>query len=58
MKDVVYLNGLTSVESYLDAGGKLENLYIWKLHLDDIKAIQEHAFFTKHKRDLVIPFSV
>jgi hypothetical protein len=58
MKDVVYVNGFLSVESYLDAWGSLEDLYIWKLHLDDIKAIKEHNFFTKHKKDIVIPFSI
>jgi hypothetical protein len=28
MKDVVYVNGFLSVESYLDTGGSLEDLYI------------------------------
>lgn len=58
MKDVVYVNGFLSVESYLDTGWSLEDLYIWKLHLDDIKTIKGHDFFTKHKKDRVIPFSV
>jgi alpha-L-glutamate ligase-like protein len=57
MKDVVYVNGFLSVESYLDTGGSLEDLYIWKLHLDDIQTIKGHDFFTKHKKDIVIPFS-
>lgn len=57
MKDVVYVNWYLSVEAYLDIWWSLEDLYIWKLHLDDIHTIKEHNFFTKHKKDLVIPFS-
>lgn len=57
MKDVVYVNGYLSVESYLWNGWSLESLYIWKLHLDDLELLQDHEFFTKHKKDLVIPFS-
>jgi alpha-L-glutamate ligase-like protein len=57
MKDVVYVNGFLSVEAYLTAWGSLEDLYIWKLHIDDIETIKWHSFFTKHKKDVVIPFS-
>lgn len=57
MKDVVYVNGYFSVESYLWKGGSLESLYLWKLHIDDLNMVKEHEFFTQHRRDLVIPFS-
>jgi hypothetical protein len=56
MKDVVYVNWFLSVEAYLDNGGSLADLYIWKIHLDDIETIRDHEFFTKHKKDIVIPF--
>ncbi len=57
MKDVVYVNGLISVQSYLQAWGKLEDIYLWKLHLEDIQKIKEAPFFTQHKKDILIPFS-
>lgn len=56
MKDVVYVNGFLSVEAYIDNGWRLADLYIWKIHLDDIEIIKQHDFFIKHKKDVVIPF--
>lgn len=57
MKDVVYTNGLISVQNYINAGWKLEDLYIWKLHREDIEYIKNASFFTGHKKDILIPFS-
>ena len=57
MKDVVYVNGFYSVEQYLDSGGTLESLYLWKLHLDDLEIVKSNDFFTKHKKEIIIPFS-
>ncbi len=57
MKDVVYVNGFYSVTDYLDKGGSLKDLYIWKVHLDDLALISWDTSFTKHKKDVVIPFS-
>ncbi len=57
MKDVVYVNGFLSVDSYLTGWGSLESLYIGKLHIDDLEIIKEHPFYSAHKKDIVIPFS-
>ncbi|MDA9129430.1 flavohemoglobin expression-modulating QEGLA motif protein, partial [Candidatus Gracilibacteria bacterium] len=58
MKDVVYTNGYFSVTDYIEAGGSLQDLYIGKIHLDDLAIISGNSSFTKHKKDVVIPFSV
>ena len=57
MKDVVYTNGLFSVTDYIDKGGSLKDLYIWKIHLDDLELISGNTAFMQHKKDVVIPFS-
>lgn len=57
MKDVVYVNGLFSVRDYLETWGTLRQLYTAKLHLDDLKVALENPAFTKHTKDLIIPFS-
>lgn len=58
MKDTVYVNGFFSVEDYLDRGGSIHDLYIWKIHIDDLKEVQENSFFREHKKDIIVPFSV
>jgi len=57
MKDVVYVNGFLSVESYLESGWTLEALYVWKFHLDDMETLTPQSLFMQHKKDIVIPFS-
>ncbi len=58
MKDTVYVNGFFSVEDFLNSWGSIHDLYIWKLHIDDLELIKKNPFFTQHKKDIVIPFSV
>lgn len=57
MKDVVYVNGFYSVENYMETGWSLKDLYIWKLHVDDIITIWKNALFVDPKKDIIIPFS-
>lgn len=57
MKDVVYANGYFSVDSYINRGGSLRDLYIGKVHVDDLEYIAENDFFMEHKKDIIIPFS-
>lgn len=57
MKDVVYVNGFFSVQAAIDLGFSMKDLYIWKLHLDDIVSVSESNVLGKHKKDVVIPFS-
>jgi len=57
MKDVVYLNGFIAVEDFIERGGSLKDIYIGKIHLDDLALIQKNEFFGSHKKDIVIPFS-
>ncbi|MCH8518446.1 DUF1704 domain-containing protein [Candidatus Gracilibacteria bacterium] len=56
MKDVVYLNGYTQVKNYIDGGGLLEELYIGKVGIDDIKDISQLDFYHKEKSKIVTPF--
>jgi len=57
MKDVVYVNGFYSVQEYLESWWELKNLYLWKLHIDDIPIIQWESLFSSHRKDILIPFS-
>jgi len=57
MKDVVYTNGFFAVEDFIERGGSLKDIYIGKIHLDDLQQVQKNAFFTEHKKDIIIPFS-
>ena len=57
MKDVVYVNGFKSVSAYIEQGWSLKDLYIWKVHLDDLDLMTGESFFSQHKKDVVIPFS-
>ncbi len=57
MKDVVYVNGFLSVESYLENGGTLESLYAGKFHLSDMEILGPQSILMQHSKDIVIPFS-
>ena len=57
MKDTVYVNGFYSVSRYIEQWWSLKDLYIWKVHLNDLNLISSSTSFTKHKKDVVIPFS-
>lgn len=56
MKDVVYLNGFMDVKNYIESGGLLEDLYIWKVSIDDIKDISKHSFYHINKSKIITPF--
>ena len=56
MKDVVYLNWYMKVQDYIENGGLLENLYIWKISIDDLTDISQLDFFYKQKTKIITPF--
>lgn len=56
MKDVVYLNGYMQVKQYIENGWLLENLYVWKVSIEDISDISELDFFYKQKTKIITPF--
>ncbi len=58
MKDVVYVNGYHAVEEYILNGWSIEDLYLGKLHIWDIQALEGKSIFTEHKKDIQIPFSL
>jgi len=58
MKDVVYVNWFFWVEDYLENGWNLGDLYIGKINIDDISLLEKNNFFTQHKKDVTIPFSL
>ncbi len=58
MKDVVYVNGLFWVEDYLENGWELGDLYIWKIGIKDIPSLEKNNYFTEHKKEVTIPFSL
>jgi hypothetical protein len=58
MKDVIYVNWFFAVSRYLDTGWKLEDLYIGKLSIGDVKIVSQVDIFVPHKKNIIIPFSL
>lgn len=58
MKDVVYINWYFKVENFLENGWKLEELYIWKISLDDLDEIKKSYFIKFNFYWLITPFFI
>ena len=58
MKDAVYTNGYFSVIQALDSWLTMKELYVGKVHLDDIEYIKNQSRFEELIKESVIPFSV
>lgn len=56
MKDAVYVNGFLKVEEFLESGRELQELYIGKVGLEDLKDIESISVFSQHKREIIVPF--
>lgn len=37
MKDVVYLNGYTKIKNWVDNGGEIEKMFVWKVKVEDLR---------------------
>lgn len=57
-KDVVYLNWYIKVTDFINLGWKLEQLYIWKISLDDLEEIKSSYFITFSFWGLITPFFI
>lgn len=57
MKDVVYVNGYMSIQDAIEQWVRMKDLYMGKLHLDDIALLWDTPLFTQHKQESSIPFS-
>lgn len=55
-KDLVYLNGYMKIKNYVATGWFLEDLYFWKISLEDLEEIQNLDFFRKEKQKIITPF--
>jgi len=58
IKDSVYVNGYFKVNSFIDLWWKLEELYIWKISLEDINEIRESYFIKFDFTELKTPFFI
>lgn len=56
MKDVVYTNGYLAVRAYLDNGGDLKDLYMWKIGLDDLQDIHDSGMLDIPAWEIKTPF--
>jgi alpha-L-glutamate ligase-like protein len=57
-KDTVYLNWYLKVENFINSGWRLEQLYIWKISLDDLEEIKNSYFITFSFSGLITPFFI
>ena len=55
-KDLVYLNWYVQVKSFVESWWFLEDLYFWKISLQDLYEIQNLDFFRKEKQKIITPF--
>jgi hypothetical protein len=58
VKDTVYVNWYLKVEKFIKEGWKLEELYIWKISLDDLDEIKNSYFIKFSFLWLVTPFFI
>lgn len=56
MKDVVYTNGYLAVSNYIDSGGDLKKLYIWKTSIEDLEEIHSSRMLDIPVADIKTPF--
>ncbi len=57
-KDCVYLNWYLKLEKFIEKWWKLEQLYIWKISLDDLEEIKNSYFIKFNFSELTIPFFI
>ena len=56
MKDAVYLNWFLQINRYVDDGNDLKDLYIGKIHTDDLEEMKNTHFLDINFSDLKTPF--
>ena len=56
VKDVVYLNGLLKVETFIHNWGDLKELYLGKINLEDLEELKESYFMKLNFNEGKIPF--
>ncbi len=56
VKDVVYLNGLKKVESFIHEWWDLKELYLWKVWLEDLQELKQSYFMKLSFNESKIPF--
>jgi len=57
-KDVVYVNWFLKVEDFIKNWWKLEELYIWKISINDLEEIKNSYFVNFNFRNLITPFFI
>ncbi len=57
-KDNVYLNWYLKILDYIENSGKLEDLYIWKIALEDLSEIKNSYFIKFDFSDIITPFFI
>ena len=58
VKDTVYVNWYLKVDEFINTWGRLEELYVWKISLDDLEEIKNSYFIKFDFSSLVTPFFI
>jgi len=58
VRDVVYVNWYLDVKNYINQGGSLKELYLWKVSIEDIDVLKNSYFVKLNFNDLKLPFSL
>lgn len=58
VKDYVYLNWFMEVQSYIEHGWKLKDLYVGKININDLEYIKDSYFLNLNLKNIKVPFSV
>lgn len=57
-KDLVYLNGYMEVKNFIHNGWNINELYFWKINLEDLEQIKKSEFLDMKIDDLKIPLFI
>ncbi len=57
-KDVVYVNWFVKIEDFMNNWWRLEELYVWKISLDDLEEIKKSYFIKFDFKSLTTPFFI
>lgn len=55
LKDIIYINGFIQVKQFIENGGNINELYFWKISLQDLEEIKKSEFINFKVDDFKIP---
>ena len=57
-KDVVYLNWFNDIKNFIKNGWKINELYLWKIWINDLQEFKKSDFISTKTKDLKYPFFI